>query len=187
MAGLAVKSVAEDTEEPEPILMVPPVSFVDDAPLPRKVTLLFMFILPPRAKVPAGISTYVLAGAEEMAAFMVAAVTFPPLTVLHCDVVHCVRVGGVHGLGVVSPSGKLAGSPALLQSIARLFARMPDHACPYESAGNNSNIEIRGNRCEQSRLIYFLASDLLHAWYRYATRSARHEGTLASDRPAAKR
>jgi len=67
---------------------------------------------------------------------------------------HCVLAGGVHGFGVVSPSGKVAGSPALDQSIARLEASMFDHACPYESAGSNSNIEIRGNRYAQSRLIY---------------------------------
>jgi hypothetical protein len=86
------------------------------------------------------------AEAEEMAALMVVAVTLPPLTVLQAEVTHCVRVGGVHGLAVVSPSGKLAGSPAFDQSIARLDERMPDHACPYESAGNNRNIEIRGSR-----------------------------------------
>src|SRR5271169_6537323 len=67
---------------------------------------------------------------------------------------HCVRVGGVQGFGVVSPSGRVAGSPAFPQFIARLDASMPDHACPCESVENNSNIEIRGNRCAQWRLIY---------------------------------
>src|SRR5271157_794523 len=66
---------------------------------------------------------------------------------------HWVRVGGVHGFGVVSPSGRVAGSPAWLQSIARLDARMPDHAWPYESVENKSNIEIRGKRCKEARLI----------------------------------
>ena len=67
-------------------------------------------------------------GAEVMAALWVAAVTFPPETVLHADVVHGVRVGGVQGLGVVSPSGSVEGSPALDQSMARLGSRMPDQS-----------------------------------------------------------
>ena len=58
--------------------------------------------------------------------------------------VQTVRVGGVHGFGVVSPSGKVAGSPALDQSIARLGASTPDHACPFDSVETNSNIEIGG-------------------------------------------
>lgn len=36
-----------------------------------------------------------------------------------CELVQAGRVGGVHGFGVVSPSGNSAGSPALPQSIAR--------------------------------------------------------------------
>jgi hypothetical protein len=103
---------------------------------------------PPRANVPLGINTYVPAGAEEMAALMVAAVTFPPATVLHCDVVHCVRAGGVHGFAVVSPSGRVGGSPAFFQSMARLGANIPDQACPYESAENKDKIAIRGKNCE---------------------------------------
>jgi hypothetical protein len=83
-----------------------------------------------------------------MAALMVAAVTFPPATVLHCEVVHCFRAGGVHELGVVSPSGNVAGSPALLQSTARLGANIPDQDCPYECTENKSKIEIRGKNCE---------------------------------------
>jgi hypothetical protein len=64
---------------------------------------------------------------------------------------HCIRVGGVHGFGVVSlppAEGMVAGSPATLQSIARLGASIPDQPCPYESVENNTKIEIRGNRCE---------------------------------------
>lgn len=81
-------------------------------------------------------------------------VTVPPDTVLHALVTHCVRVGGVQEFGVVSPSGMVAGSPAFDQLIARLGASIPDHACPYESVENNSNIEIRGNKYEKLRLIY---------------------------------
>jgi len=83
-----------------------------------------------------------------MAALMVAAVTLPPDTVLQAAVTHWVRVGGVHGFGVVSPSGKVAGRPALLQSMARLGANIPDQACPYECTENKSKIEIRGKSCE---------------------------------------
>ena len=36
-----------------------------------------------------------------------------------CAVVQATRVGGVHGFGVVSPSGNEAGRPAFFQSIAR--------------------------------------------------------------------
>src|ERR1035441_9004246 len=81
-------------------------------------------------------------------------VTVPPDTVLQAAVTHCVRVGGVQGFGVVSPSGRVAGSPACVQSIARLGASVPDHACPYENVGNKSKIKIRGERCQQARLIY---------------------------------
>jgi len=62
----------------------------------------------------------------------------------------CVRAGGVQGFAVVSPSGRVAGSPALDQLPARLDARIFDHDWPYESIENNSDIEIRGNM----RLIY---------------------------------
>jgi hypothetical protein len=89
-----------------------------------------------------------------IAALIVVAVTLPPATVLHWAVTHCVLVGGVHGLAVVSPLGSVAGNPAVLQSIARLEERMPVHDCPYENAEDNSNIEIRGKRCKLSRLIY---------------------------------
>jgi hypothetical protein len=56
----------------------------------------------------------------------------------------------VHELsGEASP-----GSPARVQSVARGAEMMPDHACPYENVGNKSNIEIRGKKCVQWRLIY---------------------------------
>ena len=45
---------------------------------------------------------------------------------------HCVRVGGVQGFGVVSPSGRVGGSPPPVQLIARLDERIPDHACPKQ-------------------------------------------------------
>ena len=83
-----------------------------------------------------------------MAALIVAAVTFPPETVLQADVVHCVRPGGVHGFAVVSPSGRVGGSPAWFQSKARLGANIPDQDCPYEGVENNINIEIRGKSSE---------------------------------------
>ena len=72
---------------------------------------------------------------------------------------HCVRVGGVQGFDVVSPSGKVAGSPALPQSIARLDASVPDHACPYDNPENNSNIEIRGEQMQTIASHLPLASD----------------------------
>jgi len=71
-----------------------------------------------------------------MAELMLAAVTVPPLTVLHAEVTHCVRTGGVHGLAVVSPSGSVGGSPAYDQSIARLGARMPDQDWPKHGIEN---------------------------------------------------
>jgi hypothetical protein len=49
----------------------------------------------------------------------------------------CPRVGGVQGFGVVSPSGKVAGSPALDQLIARLDDRTLDHCCPNDSVETN--------------------------------------------------
>ena len=45
---------------------------------------------------------------------------------------HCVRVGGVQGFVVVSPSGRVGGSPAPVQLIARLGERIPDQACPKQ-------------------------------------------------------
>jgi hypothetical protein len=69
---------------------------------------------------------------------MVAPVTVPLDTVLHAAVTHCVRVGGVHGFGVVSPLGSTAGNPALLQSIARLEDRTFDQGWPYAKAESNS-------------------------------------------------
>jgi hypothetical protein len=43
---------------------------------------------------------------------------------------HCVRVGGVQGFAVVSPSGSVAGSPAFVHVPALLVARMFDHDWP---------------------------------------------------------
>ena len=56
---------------------------------------------------------------------------------------HWVRLGGVHGFGVVSPSGRVAGSPALDQLIARLDERTFDHDCPFESVENDSESVMR--------------------------------------------
>jgi hypothetical protein len=63
-------------------------------------------------------------------------------------------VGGVHGFGVVSPSGNVAGSPAFDQLIARLGERTPDHDWPYKSVENKSHIEIRGRKNNNLRFIY---------------------------------
>jgi hypothetical protein len=62
-------------------------------------------------------------------------------------------LGGVHGFGVVSPSGNVAGSPAFDQLIARLDETTPDHDWPYESVENKSQTEIRGEKCNL-RFIY---------------------------------
>src|SRR6266446_7958708 len=97
-----------------------------------------------------------------MAALICAGVELPALvvTALQALVTHCVRpAGGVQGFAVVSPYGRVAGSPAWLQSIARLGARMPLHDCPCEGAENNRNIEIRGKR--KSRLIYLWPQTIL--------------------------
>ena len=89
------------------------------------------------------------AGQPEIALVICEASSLPPPDGLR--VLQRVRVGGVQGFGVVSPSGKVGCKPALPQLMARLVVRIPDHACPYESVENNSNIEIMGNL---SRLIY---------------------------------
>ena len=39
---------------------------------------------------------------------------------------YCVRTGGVHGFAVVSPSGRVDGSPAFDQLMALLGGSMPD-------------------------------------------------------------
>ncbi len=96
-----------------------------------------------------------------MAALMVVAVTLPPLTVSHCESHTGFGVGGVHGFGVVSPSGRVAGSPDFAQSIARLDARIPDHACPCESVENNSNIEIRGKDARVASHLPLASDDVL--------------------------
>jgi hypothetical protein len=71
---------------------------------------------------------------------------------------YCVLVGGVHGFVVVSVfepplSVKLEGNPALVHVIAREDAKTFDHDCPYETVENKNTIEIRGERCQQARLI----------------------------------
>ena len=66
-----------------------------------------------------------------------------------CTDVQAARVGGVHGLGVVSPSGKVAGSPAFFQSIARLELRMLDQeGCAWArvEANNDTQNKANGNR-----------------------------------------
>jgi hypothetical protein len=68
--------------------------------------------------------------------------------------VQAVRVGGVHGFRVVSPSGRVACKPAWLQSMARLLEITPDHGCPYETIESNSIIEMRENIWEELRFIY---------------------------------
>lgn len=72
---------------------------------------------------------YVPLDAEVIAELMLAVVTDPPETVLHADVTHCVRVGGVQGLVVVSPLGRVAGNPDFDQSIARPEDSTVDHGC----------------------------------------------------------
>jgi hypothetical protein len=51
-----------------------------------------------------------------------------------CPVVHAGRVGGVHGLGVVSPSGNVAGNPALVQFMAREEDSTFDHDWAHNGA-----------------------------------------------------
>ena len=46
-------------------------------------------------------------------------------------------VGGVHGFAVVSPSGKVAGSPDVVQSIAREDASTPDHSWPKQEPASS--------------------------------------------------
>src|SRR5258708_40296947 len=97
---------------PEPNLMK-----VEFEPEPRRITLLRFAksIIPVRVKVPGGIRTKLLSGAEAMAALIDAAVTVAPVeTVLHCDVTHGVQLDGIV-------------APALDQSMARLESRIPDH------------------------------------------------------------
>jgi hypothetical protein len=81
--------------------------------------------------------------AEANAALIEVAVTVPLDTVLHAAVTHCVLVGGVQGFGVVSPSGRVGGSPAPVQLIARLGERIPDHACPKQ--GDESKKKMSNN------------------------------------------
>jgi hypothetical protein len=54
-----------------------------------------------------------------------------------------VRLGGVHGFVVVSPSGNVAGNPAFDQLMARLGDRMPDHDCPKHGADKNNMITLK--------------------------------------------
>jgi hypothetical protein len=46
--------------------------------------------------------------------------------------------------------------------MARLEAKTPFHACPYENPENDNTIEIRGNRYEKSRLIYLFPLTILY-------------------------
>jgi hypothetical protein len=60
---------------------------------------------------------------------------------------HCVRVGGVHGFNVVSPSGRVAGNPAFVQSIALLEERMPDQGCcAWAKKENESDVPRRRDK-----------------------------------------
>jgi hypothetical protein len=53
-------------------------------------------------------------------------------------------VGGVHGFVVVSPSGKVGGSPAPVQLIARLDEMMFDQDCAEAGiAHSKETIRIR--------------------------------------------
>ena len=67
-------------------------------------------------KLPAGMRTTVLAGAELMAALMLAEVTVPPFNVLQAVVTQFDQV----------PLGMPPTTPALLQSAARLGLMTPD-------------------------------------------------------------
>ena|ERR1700735_4245588 len=94
------------------------------APLPRSVTLLFwpMFKLVVELEnVPGPSSTYVPAG-QPASVLLIVAKDAPAAKVEP----HWVLAGGVQGLGVVSPSRKVAGKPDFDQSTARLEAIMPD-------------------------------------------------------------
>src|ERR1051325_5965616 len=85
----------------------------------------------------------VCCGAGARAAVMLAPVTVPLSTVLHCVVVQ-----------LAHPVGIPPGTPAFVQSTPLAGSKMPDHACPYETAEKSSSIEIRGKRCVSARLIY---------------------------------
>ena len=79
----------------------------------------------------------VLFGAEEQAELIFAAVG------VEKAVLQAVLVQFAHDALGMPP-----GIPVFVQSIARVGARMPDHAWPYESVENNSKIKIRGGTCE---------------------------------------
>jgi hypothetical protein len=66
------------------------------------------------------------------------------------------RTGGVHGFAVVSPSGRVAGSPAFDQSIARLFAMIPDQGGVPALALGEIQIAIREMKLAKERLIFSL-------------------------------
>jgi hypothetical protein len=68
---------------------------------------------------------------------------------------HCVRIGGVHGFAIVSPSGSVAGSPALLQLIARLGGRTVDQGfCARTKAENESDAAKRMGKKRTEYLIH---------------------------------
>ena len=152
-AGLAVKvpepagAVAPMNNSPFPVKL----RIVLCGPLPRTVILRpYRFTLALITNVP--VSRTTCRSLHELTAFWMlatsVAATPVPVTLAH----GVVLVGGVHGFGVVSPSDKVAGSPAVPQSIARLDERILDHDWPYETVESNSESQIIGKGCR--RLIF---------------------------------
>jgi hypothetical protein len=103
----------------------------------------------PTLKVPAGMRTTVLAGAEEIAFRMVVAVTLPPKSVLQAAVVQLVH----------EPLGMSPTTPAVDQSTARLGEMTPAHcwACP-ELGNIKANINAREHRSSQADLMFIFVS-----------------------------
>src|SRR5271155_3449199 len=65
---------------------------------------------------------------------------------------HCVLAGGVQGFCVVSPSGRVAGSPAFDQLMARLVERTPDHGCcAWTKAENESDVQVHRRKDKRGR------------------------------------
>src|SRR5277367_3345790 len=93
------------------------------------------------ANVPAPRRTNVPVGQAASAALIAAADA--PLAMVDP---HCFRGGGVHGFGVLSPSGNVAGSPAVDQSSARLGARMPDHGSAKQGVATDNDVQTMENR-----------------------------------------
>jgi hypothetical protein len=88
-------------------------------------------------KVPAGTRTTLLAGAELRADVMLAAVTEPPLSVLHAAVVQFDQL----------PLGTPPGIPALDQFVALAGARIPDQFC-----AEALKLNVASNMVKRSRL-----------------------------------